>query len=480
MRPEDQLTKPSIDSIQTMPTKLRPFQAKGVRKIHHFNGRALLFDEMGLGKTVQALFYAKEVPAARPVIVICPALHKWNWEKMAREHVGFRAQVLESKKPLRRIPLNLAPLLIINYDILQYWLPWLKSLHPKLVVVDEGRNIKNRSAKRTKATKSLCRKAKRVIILDGSGSMDNRPEEIFTSLNIVRPDLFPSFWQFATRYCGPKRRPWGWEFKGATNIPELHELLNKTCMIRRLKEEVVKDLPPKVRQVIPVDIVRRGEYKELEDDFRSWARRKLKSSRKIKKIMRAEALTKIGYLKRTASTLKFKSVCDWIDSFLEENPNRKLIVFGIHKKLMLHPLREKYKKICVEIDGETSRERRKEYFHRFATSKKCRLLFGQLNATGVAWSAKKCNNVLFAELGWTPAEHEQAEDRIHGLYRGIEGERSFIYYLVAKGTIEERICELIQEKKRVLSAILDGRGEVEDFDIYNRLVREYASGKKAA
>ena len=458
-----------------MVTKLKPFQKKGVRKIHHFKGRALVADEMGLGKTVQALFYGKEVPECRPIIVVCPALHKWNWETEARDHIQMRGVVLEGRKPHTRKPLSRVPIIIINYDILSYWVEYLRSLNPRLIIVDEIQYIKNRLSKRTKATRMLCRGVKKVIGLGGTGGMDNRPSEIFPFLNIVRRDKFPSFWQFAMRYCGPKRRPWGWEFKGATNLEELHQTLQTTCMIRRLKKDVLKDLPPKTRKVIRVDMEKPREYEQIDSDFKRWARLRLKNNKKLKSAMRSQALVKIGHLKRTAAVQKLKAITEWIDNFLAENPDRKLIVFAVHKKLIIHHLRERYKKIGVSIDGDTSKEKRKEYFHRFNNEKKCRVLIGQLQAVGIAWSAKSCNNVLFAELGWTPAEHEQAEDRVHGLYRGVEGKKSFIYYLIAKGTIEERICALLEEKKAVMSAILDGTGrDMVDFDIHRRLIQEYA------
>lgn len=132
-------------------TTLKKYQRKGVRQIERFNGRALLADEQGLGKTIQVLAWCKKHPELRPIIVVCPAIVKWVWKSQAQKHVGIRSTILSGRKPLKTGFHSHHPLIIINYDILQYWGKYLRKLKPKVILIDESHKIKNPSAGRTKA-----------------------------------------------------------------------------------------------------------------------------------------------------------------------------------------------------------------------------------------------------------------------------------------------------------------------------------------
>ena len=117
-------------------TKLRKYQKVGVKKIEHFKGRVLLADEMGLGKTIQALRWAKLHPEKWPIIVVCPATLKWEWQAQAAKHINMRGVIAEGTKPPKHIP-KILPMLILNYDILQYWVDYLKTLKPQILIIDE-------------------------------------------------------------------------------------------------------------------------------------------------------------------------------------------------------------------------------------------------------------------------------------------------------------------------------------------------------
>lgn len=204
-----------------------PYQAKGVRKIHHFGGRALIADEMGLGKTLQSLLFAHEVSDARPIIAICPASLKWNWEREAIDHIGMRSHVIEGRTPPLKFKLR-HPLVIINYDLLQYWLWELLQLQPQLVILDECHKLGNKSTIQTKTSQRLCRDVPYVLGLSGTPLM-NRPAELFSVLHILRPEIYNSRTAFEERYCKREWKPWGWQAKGATNVEELHKKLLTTC-----------------------------------------------------------------------------------------------------------------------------------------------------------------------------------------------------------------------------------------------------------
>jgi len=451
-------------------TKLYPYQRKAVLQIQKFKGRALLADEMGLGKTLEALWWVKRSPKKRPVIVICPASLKWVWEAEAMKHIKVRGIILNGQTPSKKMISNRQHLFIINYEILQYWLDWLQKLNPQVLIIDECHYIKNRRTIRTKSIQKLAKKIPHIITISGT-PLTNRPSELFTTLNLICPKEFPSFWPYAHRYCKAQLRPWGWEFKGASNIRELHRKLKRLMMIRNLKKDVLKDLPDKIRSVIPLEIKNQKEYQEAENDFIKWLTKK--STSKAEKAKHAEKLVQLGYLKRLAAELKMKQVLEWIDDFLEQSSG-KLVVYSIHKKI-IKQLHDKYKNISVVVDGSVSNKKRKIAIRSFQQNKKFRLFIGNIQAAGVGITLTAASTLLFAELDWVPGNMRQAEDRIH---RIGQKNTAMIYYLVAKNTIEEKLCEIIQKKQRVLSQVLDGSIKTNRLDVYQALENSLLKGKE--
>lgn len=452
-----------------MPTALIPFQVKGVRGIHKFGGRCLLADEMGLGKSVETAAWAAANPDSLPLVVVCPAFLKDQWATELKIHMGIRAQVLDGEKPMRHLPLVPPKAVIVNFDILQYWLKYLKKLKPNLVVVDEIQSIKNRKSIRTGATYSLVSGVKYLLFLGGTGGLEKSPVDLWPIVNMLRPDKFPSFRRFANRYCEPKKIYGRWTFNGATNLDELHRKLKKYCLVRRKQEAMLPDLPPQHRVIVPIKLGRIDEYKQAEKDFKNWLRRVKMLRRRMGRKNRAMALAKIGYLKRLAAELKIRPVLQWLDNFLDST-DRKIILFFIHKKIG-KILQRHFGEIAVKIDGSTPRDQRRIYVKQFNEQKRKKVFLGQLKATGVGWSSRSANEVGFIELGWNPTEHTQGEKRVHGLYRGIEGQPCFAYYFIAKDTIEERVCALNQKKQKDIDAILDG-GVSSNFNIFNQLLQE--------
>lgn len=454
-----------------MKTKLFKYQEKGVIQIDKFDGRALLADSMGLGKSIQALTWYAENPKARPTIIVCPAHLKWNWRREASIHINSPSEVLEGRKVPSQQLTKHHNLIIINYDILPNWLHFLRSLKPQLIILDEAQAIKNRNAKRTKAVQALCKGVPHIIAISGT-PLENRPIELFPALNLIRPDVFSSFYEFAMAHCKPQRKPWGWVYNGATNLDKLNAKLKDTMMIRRLKKDVLKDLPDKTRSVIVVELPDMKEYKAAEKDFLVWLAKR-HSKAKAKKAAQAERLTRLGYLKRLAGQLKTPLVEEWIAEFLEESPNEKLVVFGIHKVVM-GVLKERFKDLCVVIDGSVSSVNRQKAVEAFQDSKQVRLFLGNIDAAGTGINLTKASTLLFAELSWVPGKHVQAEDRIHRI--GQQNAAS-IFYLVARNTIEETLCKVLEEKQEVLNSVLDGSTEMADhLDIMSQVENAMLKG----
>ncbi len=193
------------------------FQLEDVRRLHQMGGRALLAWPMGCGKTFAALLHIQRHPDARPVVVVCPAGLKFQWRKEAKKHIGMHADVLEGLNPSKSLPPREPKFVIVNYDILSVskhgsgWLEWLRALNPQLVILDECHFLGDMRSKRTKAVRKLCQGVPQVIALSGT-PLTNRPKELFPILNILRADLFPSWWQYGHKFCGARRTPWGWSF----------------------------------------------------------------------------------------------------------------------------------------------------------------------------------------------------------------------------------------------------------------------------
>jgi SWI/SNF-related matrix-associated actin-dependent regulator 1 of chromatin subfamily A len=451
-------------------TQLYPYQKEGVRRIEAFGGRALLADEMGLGKSLQSLWYARETDAF-PCVVVCPAYLKWNWEEEARKHLNMRAEVLEGTRPPRREGFKLSrPLVVINYDILRPWLKYLRAMKPKLVILDEGHYLISRSSIRTRACVRLCKGIPSVLALSAT-PITIRPAGLWPVLNILRPQKFPNFYSWGHKFCGAKKNPWGWEFNGATRLKLLHKILTENVMIRRRKEDVLKDLPPLRRIVVPLAIEKKKEYDFAYNDFRSWLRENFKGG-VFGRAMKAEGMNRTGHLKRLVAELKFKSVCCWVDDFLEESEG-KLILYCVHKSRVAHPLFEKYKRQAVLVTGDVVGKNRQECFDRFIHDPRKRILVGNIKAAGTGWNAKGVGDVAFTEFDWAPGSHTQAEGRTQGIGRGVEGESSTSWWLVARGTVEERIVELLQKHAAVLDKTLDGR-DTKEFNVFDKFLETLA------
>ena len=444
-----------------------PFQAEAVAEIDRFGGRALLAHDMGLGKSATSLLWLAENRSALPAIVVCPASLKVNWQREALAHFGMRSEVLEGTKPRGPALSGNAPLTIVNYDILRPWMDHLRGLQPGLIIVDEVQNAKNPKAKRTKAIRELCDGVPHVLALSGT-PLVNRPAELFPILNVLNREAFPSFWKYAFDHCNPTHGRFGWDWSGTNDLPGLHRKLLRTCMSRRRKADVLHDLPAKRRIVLPIGLPQEGteEYRRASLDILGWLRDRGRSTVGAKK---AEAVVKLGHLKRLAARLKLPAVLEWVDGFLDGGD--KLILFAIHKDVV-RAIADRYGGRAVSLTGDTAPKDRQRAIDAFNGDDRVRLFVGNVQAAGAGWSATSCSTVAFAELPWTPGEVSQATDRVHGIKRGIEGEISTAYFLVAHGTIEADLCEVIQRKQGTLEATLDGTaGDGTGLDVFDELCR---------
>ena len=470
---DDIMIKPELNpdlEIPGLKQELYPFQKEGVSFIESRNGRALVADSMGLGKTAQALAWLQLHPELRPVLIVVPCSLKLNWEKEAgiwlsntKENADI--QILSgSPGKTSGNPLH-GNIVIINYDILSKWEERLKKYNFKVIICDECHYIKSSGTQRSKAVIKLCKGIEHVIALSGTPIV-NRPIEMYNSLKIILPGLFPSRWKFAHKYCGAYHNGFGWNFNGSSNTDELHKLLTESVMIRRKKEDVLKDLPAKTRSIIPLEIENYSQYKAAENNIIEWIREN-EGKEKAEKAKQAEVLVQFEKLKQLAVEGKIKQCIDWIENFLESD--QKLVVFTTHKKT-INLLMNHFGDIAVKLDGSTPADQRQVVVDQFQENPKIKLFIGNVQAAGVGITLVAASNVCFLEFPWTPGAVEQAEDRCH---RIGQDNKVNIYYLVANNTIEEDIAEIISKKQKVLTAILDGK-EADQNSVLSELIKNVA------
>lgn len=429
---------------------LYPFQREGLLFTETRGGRCLIADEMGLGKTIQALGWLKLHPEHRPAVIVTPASLKLNW---AREIYKWLPEEYKDTYVIsgrnNKADYSEKKILIINYDILSDHEESILNMNPSTMILDEIHYIKSMQARRTKAVFSFSRKIPHIIGLSGTPIV-NKPIEFFPMLNILRKDLFPSRWQFAMRYCAPKNNGFGWNFGGASNTEELHKILTETIMIRRLKKDVLKDLPDKTRQIIPIEIENRLSYNSARSNLETWLNDNDQKEYSI------NALTEIEKLKQIAVQGKMKAIIEWIQDVIDKG--EKLVVFCTHTAT-IEILRNTFSDISVKIDGSTDIKMRDFAVQSFQENDAVRLFLGNIIAAGTGITLTAASKLAFVELGWTPGIHDQAEDRIH---RIGQKDAANIYYLIANDTIEDDIATLLDEKRKILTAVLDGKEAPED------------------
>lgn len=438
-----------------------PFQNEGIAFIDHNDGRALIADEMGLGKTIQAIAWLQMHPEKRPAIIIVPAFLKLNWEReLAKWMPNPDSQIVKGTTPHT----TKGKIIIINYDILPHWTKVLRLRDPKVIITDECHYYKSDKAKRTKAVKMLAKGVPHFIALSGT-PIENRPIEIFNAVSLIEPTLFPKKWDFLRRYCDPKHNGYGWNFNGASHMPELHTILSTTVMIRRKKKDVLKDLPEKVWALVPMELTNLNEYHFAESNFIQWVQKE-KGTEAAVKASNAEVFSSIEALKQLAVQGKLEQATEWIENFLESG--KKLVVFATHH-FVVDAIMERFSKVSVKVDGRVSMTNRQEAVDRFQNDPAVQLFIGNIDAAGVGITLTAASDVAFLELPWTPGKLEQASDRVH---RIGQKDSVTVYYLLASNTIEEKIAQLIDNKRKVLDAILDGK-DTEEESMLTELLKTY-------
>lgn len=436
------------------------------------------------GKTVQAIAWL-QASHLFPAVIIVPASLKLNWEREINHWLpDKKVAVLSGLKPTpaETHAIQNSDVTVLNYDIIcdkdptkhpdAGRLGQLKQCGFRAIILDESHYIKNRKAIRTKAVMDLRKSIPFRLCLTGTPVL-NRPNELIQPLSFLnRLNELGGFWGFVKRYCNATQTTWGWDMSGASNLKELNRKLRETCMVRRQKADVLTELPAKQRVFIPVELdsIHRAKYQDAVENFVFWMEelkaKKLKEKAKnvppgtvLETVWLTqpqynpsypEQLVKIEILKQLAAKGKLATVKEWITDFLETG--EKLVVFAHHKEIIAD-LAKHFAEKCTILVGDTPMQERQAAVDKFQSDPDCQLFIGSTKAAGVGITLTAASNVAFVEFGWTPADHDQAEDRCH---RISQKNSVTAWYFIAEGTIENDIRNLILQKRSVVNLTTNG------------------------
>eukprot|EP00920_Eleutheroschizon_duboscqi_P012094 GHVT01028981.1.p1 GENE.GHVT01028981.1~~GHVT01028981.1.p1 ORF type:complete len:364 (-),score=19.00 GHVT01028981.1:26-1093(-) len=301
-------------------SNLLPFQRDGVNFAIAQEGRVLIADDMGLGKTIQAITVACYYRRHWPLLIIVPSSVRFAWRDQFLKWVPSidpqEINVMVSGKDKCTSGL----INILSYDMLSKQQKQLQAANFDIIIVDESHFLKTAKAVRTQAAVPLLKKASRVILLSGTPAL-SRPSELFTQLSVIDSTVFSNFFEFGIRYCEGKQNPWGWDFSGSCNLEELVIVLQEKIMIRRLKKDVIKQLPAKTRQMVVLDPASVKVSKVMKASSQLVDRKK--------GMERRGAL--LQYFHETA-TAKTKAVKEYIMDQLEAD--HKFLVFAHHQEVL--------------------------------------------------------------------------------------------------------------------------------------------------
>jgi SNF2 family DNA or RNA helicase len=446
--------------------KLFSYQRVGSNYMQKYK-RIINADDMGLGKTLQSIC-AIEIVNPKYILIICPNSLKFTWEKEIAKWTNRKSLVIHGND--RNIKAKLINsyeegYFIINYESFRLF-PQLANFNWDITIMDEAHRLKNRKALHVVACKKV--KSEYLWLLTGT-PIENRPSELWSLLNCLYPKTFSSYWLFVEQYCyikeititdasGNERKAMIPDFSICPK--ELHELINP-IMIRRLKTEVLKDLPEKLYQNIIIELApeERRVYKEIIKDMISMVNEDtiiatptvLSQYTRLKQICISKEL--LGENRINIHSAKLDALVELIDSSVETH---KIVVFTTlleALKLVKDRLYRDIGIVALEISGEVKtvdRQRNLELFHNDPNS---RVMLVTIQTGGVGLDLTPADICINLDKHPNPMKNIQGEDR---LYRIGQKKNVTIYNIIAKDTIEEYMENMLLKKETQFIHVIDG------------------------
>lgn len=428
-------------------TTLFQYQKEGVAAaFDRYGGRVLLADDMGLGKTRQALSFIGHCLPAR-VLVMCPSYLRYHWTHALKEWLDIDGQLVKKGKETLD-----GEACIVSYDMLSALK--IPTGVFDVVICDESHYVKSRKTKRTKATTPLVRSANFAMLITGTPAL-NRPIELFAQLNMLRPSYVKNYTSYAKRYCNGKSTPFGYDDRGSSLGHELNWVLRHGFMVRRLKRDVLTQLPAKTRHTVWLEI---KTDVEVASGFRKWKQLnetlyKLPSGSEQQRLQMFERQKVISELFVNTSSAKCEAIVRWVLDALAQG--RSFIFFAYHQ-VVLNAVEEAVSGMYeyMRIDGSTPAHKRQENVEAFQRDGEIRIAILSIMAAGTGVTLTRVSECVFGELYWVPGVMIQAEDRIH---RISQTERCDIYYLLGTETLDTYVHPALCKKLATLDSLVDNR-----------------------
>lgn len=425
--------------------------------------RCIMGDEPGLGKTAQAIGVLT-ISKALPALVICPASLKVNWQRELKKFGGLNAVILNDDNRStwqrfwdlkRQDGRPCAEVFITNYESLRKFFVTkvrrdgrftLKSVDFderislfRTVIIDESHKCKTSSTQQSKFVQGIAIGKEYVLELTGTPVVNNNIDLVQQLTIMNRLGDFGGYSKFMARYCAGERK--------SSHLKELNYLLRKNCFFRRLKKDVLTQLPDKTRSYLVMDIDNRKEYKAAERDIIDYlVKYKDADDEKIQRTIRGAIMVKMGILKQISAKGKVQGAIDIIHNTIDGG--QKLIVFCFLKEVVAALKREF--RDAVTVTGDDNDKEKQWAVDRFQGDDNCRLIILNYRSGGTGLTLTAASNVLFVEFPWTYADCCQAEDRSHR-----NGQKNAVncVYLLGKDTIDEYMYNLIQSKKDIANGV---------------------------
>lgn len=448
-----------------------PFQRAGIEWMIP-RPNVLLADAMGLGKTIQAIGLINARSDIRRVLIICPASLKLNWrnELMTWCVRPMSINVIDPKAVWWP-----TDIVILNYEQVEKYRTEIDKTDWDLLIADESHYLKNAKAQRTKvvvghwdnepAKRIWPIKAKQRLFMTGTPIL-NRPKELWTTVRALDRNGLGHDWHgFHIRYCGAYKDKFGWQLDGASNLEELQVKLRGSIMLRRKKEDVLTELPPKRRQIIMLEPVTAGAKQALKNEAELLeAEKKMNELRAqvealsanqadeaykkaVQKLVSLETATfgESAKIRHRTALAKLPMAMDHIVNVLESED--KVVVFAHHHDVIDQLVEGLAEYNVVSFDGRTSVERRQAAVQAFQDNDKVRVIIGSIGAMGSGWTLTAASYVAFVELDWVPGNLNQAEDRLH---RIGQTESLLVQHLMLNGSFDGRMAKSIMRKQAII------------------------------
>jgi len=438
----------------------RPYQIDAVKFAEEADARCIIADEQGLGKTIEVLSLLRlHQEKLLPAVVVCPSTVKLQWmfeiHRICGNGKEFLTQVIQSGKE-RAMPGF--KIYVVTYDMLKNtdMFSFLPEGHIKTLIIDECQRIKNHLSDRAKAVQRLGRVTKHILPMSGT-PIKNNAGEYFTVLNLVKPTVFPHYQKFIDNYCDAYSNGWGQKIGGLKDADRFHED-TKDIIIRRTKNEVLKDLPSIDRKFHHVELDRKlnkayeSALQELDDLLYSDEGNSFSGG--------AAKIAIMQKLRHITGISKVTECVDFVIEFLLST-ERKMVVFTHHQDVM-EILRVQldswlaaggFGKVCTlhaGLDGNA----RSQLVKDFKDDPSRRVMIASTLAAGEGINLQFCSDAVILERQWNPANEEQAEARFHrfGQLNNVS-----ITYMLASGTIDEYFTELVEVKRSIVASTLDNK-----------------------